>query len=230
MGHYQQLQHRQGSRDQNGASLINAAGRSNLVPGRSNSGTSTSGALSISRAPSPGLKSEAGLPDRGIPSPQEFDKDGDAGGEKRQSNRFVYKLMKMVSDPESQHLISFNPSGTSVVVTNFDDFAKDVLPKHFKHSNFSSFIRQLNMYGFYKVNKTPRGQRNSNDMQVWEFSHPKFIKGRPDLLDEIRRKALDNDHGRGEARDLQFNMSMGQMQLRHHLEEVQWRLDQTMEQ
>lgn len=67
-------------------------------------------------------------------------------------------------------------------------------------------------------------------MQVWEFSHPKFIKGRADLLDEIRRKALDNDHGRGEARDLQFNMSMGQMQLRHHLEEVQWRLDQTMEQ
>lgn len=145
MGQYQQLQHRQGSRDQTCAIFNNTAGRSNLVPGRSNSGASTSGAVPTSRGPSPGPKSEVGISDRGMPSPQDLDKDGDTGGEKRQSNRFVYKLMKMVSDPESQHLISFNPSGTSVVVTNFDDFAKDVLPKHFKHSNFSSFIRQLNM-------------------------------------------------------------------------------------
>lgn len=155
---------------------------------------------------------------------------GDASADKRQSSRFVYKLMRMVSDPESQHLISFNPSGTSVVVTNFDDFAKEVLPKHFKHSNFSSFIRQLNMYGFYKVNKTPRGKRHSNDSQIWEFSHPKFLRGRTDLLEEIRRKALDTEHARVEARDLRFNVSFGQYQIRQHLEEMQWRLDQTMEQ
>lgn len=86
------------------------------------------------------------------------------------------------------------------------------------------------MYGFYKVNKTPRGQRTTNDSQVWEFSHPKFIRGRTDLLEEIRRKALDNDHARVEARDLRFNVSLGQLQVRHHLEEMQWRLDQTMEQ
>lgn len=139
MGHYQELQHRQG------AIVNNSVSGSKLVPGRSNSGASTSSAIPISRGPSPGPKSEIGVADRGMPSPQDLDKDGDTGGEKRQSNRFVHKLMKMVSDPESQHLISFNPSGTSVVVTNFDDFAKDVLPKHFKHSNFSSFIRQLNM-------------------------------------------------------------------------------------
>ncbi|CAO1631249.1 unnamed protein product [Sympodiomycopsis kandeliae] len=156
--------------------------------------------------------------------------ESDAAAEKRQSTRFVYKLMRMVSDPESQSLISFNATGTSVVVTNFDDFAKEVLPKHFKHSNFSSFIRQLNMYGFYKVNKTPRGQRNSADSQIWEFSHPKFIRGRYDLLDEIRRKALDTDHSRVEARaDLQFNMSLGQIHIRQHLEEMQWRIDHAAE-
>ncbi|CAO1622784.1 unnamed protein product [Parajaminaea phylloscopi] len=172
------------------------------------------------------------FPEQDTPPPGDLaGQDGaDATAEKRQSSRFVYKLMRMVSDPESQHLISFNTSGTSVVVTNFDDFAKEVLPKHFKHSNFSSFIRQLNMYGFYKVNKTPRGQRNATESQIWEFSHPKFLRGRPDLLEDIRRKALDTEHARVEARDLRFNVSLGQLQIRQHLEEMQWRLDQTMEQ
>lgn len=63
----------------------------------------------------------------------------------RPSTKFVHKLYRMVSDTEYQHLISWNATGTSVVVTNFDEFAKEVLGKHFKHSNFSSFIRQLNM-------------------------------------------------------------------------------------
>lgn len=78
----------------------------------------------------------------GMGTPGQSGGDG-AGG--AASTKFVHKLFRMVSDAEYQHLISWNASGTSVVVTNFDEFAKEVLGKHFKHSNFSSFIRQLNM-------------------------------------------------------------------------------------
>ena len=45
------------------------------------------------------------------------------------------------------------------------------------------------------VLQTPRAQRTSSDAQTWEFSHHKFLRGRPDLLDEIKRKALEPDLG-----------------------------------
>ena len=53
---------------------------------------------------------------------------------------------RMVEDPAWQHLISWNYNGTSFIVADAIDFARDVLPKYFKHNNYSSYIRQLNMY------------------------------------------------------------------------------------
>jgi hypothetical protein len=84
-------------------------------------------------------------------------------------------------------------------------------------------------YGFYKVNKTPRGHRHAVDTQIWEFSHPKFIRGHPELLDDIRRKALDSEHARVEARDLQYSVSVGHMQLRQQVDDQQYRIEELFE-
>ncbi|KAI7887027.1 hypothetical protein K492DRAFT_121781 [Lichtheimia hyalospora FSU 10163] len=132
------------------------------------------------------------------------------------NNTFVHKLYSLVNDPRYQHLIEWDCSGLSFLVRNVMEFSREVLPKHFKHSNFSSFIRQLNMqyshrYGFCKVNKSPRGHRSLVDeRQVWEFSHSSFIRGRPELVDSIRRKTLDHNESK-----IADNQSMAMLQVNH---------------
>ncbi|KAI8075048.1 HSF-type DNA-binding-domain-containing protein, partial [Gongronella butleri] len=106
---------------------------------------------------------------------------------KRGVSTFITKLYSMVGG-QNQELITWSPNGTSFFIFNATKFSQEILPEHFKHSNFSSFVRQLNMYGFHKINKSPRGQRGNNENEIWEFSHAKFQYGRTDLLEDIRRK------------------------------------------
>ncbi|KAI9281164.1 HSF-type DNA-binding-domain-containing protein [Sporodiniella umbellata] len=94
---------------------------------------------------------------------------------------FVRKLYRILEDQESQPLISWSKRGDVFYVTNPASFSKTVLPLYFKHNNWQSFIRQLNMYGFNKIN-------DMTQTQTWEFKHPKFKRGEEDELDQIKRK------------------------------------------
>ncbi|KAF9181255.1 hypothetical protein BGZ50_005623 [Haplosporangium sp. Z 11] len=143
---------------------------------------------------------------------------------KANTNTFVHKLHNMVIDKQYQHLIAWNYTGSSFIVCNIMEFSRDVLPKHFKHNNFSSFVRQLNMYGFHKVNKSPRGHRTLAENQIWEFSHQKFLKGRQDLLDDIKRKAMESDSMRRDGGDLPQHMAViqqSQTDLLQHVNQLQ---------
>lgn len=43
-------------------------------------------------------------------------------------------------------MITWSPSGDSFVVLQPDAFARELLPTVFKHNNYTSFVRQLNIY------------------------------------------------------------------------------------
>lgn len=99
---------------------------------------------------------------------------------------FIIKTYEMVNDPATDHIISWTPDGASFTVTSTETFSKELLPRHFKHNNFSSFVRQLNTYRFRKI-----------DPESWTFKNEYFVRGRPDQLGLIVRKTTDGPKAKG---------------------------------
>ncbi|XP_015214812.1 heat shock factor protein 2 isoform X2 [Lepisosteus oculatus] len=101
---------------------------------------------------------------------------------------FLTKLWTLVEDPDTNEFICWSQEGNSFLVLDEQRFAKEILPKFFKHNNMASFVRQLNMYGFRKVMHMDTGiVKQERDGPV-EFQHPFFKHGQDDLLENIKRK------------------------------------------
>ncbi|XP_067149887.1 heat shock factor protein 2-like isoform X3 [Apteryx mantelli] len=101
---------------------------------------------------------------------------------------FLSKVWALVEDPQTNEFICWSADGQSFNVLDEESFAKKILPKHFKHNNMASFVRQLNSYGFHKVIQYESGSAKQERYGSGKYQHPCFKKGQEELLSKIKRK------------------------------------------
>ncbi|KAG8385394.1 hypothetical protein BUALT_Bualt03G0038500 [Buddleja alternifolia] len=90
---------------------------------------------------------------------------------------FLVKIYEMVDDIETNSIISWSSTGTSFIVWDYIKFSAEILPKYFKTTIFSSFVYQLNNYGFRKISS-----------ERYEYVNQWFQLGKKHLLRNMKRR------------------------------------------
>ncbi|GBM51227.1 hypothetical protein AVEN_73841-1 [Araneus ventricosus] len=101
------------------------------------------------------------------------------------NQRFQYKLWNLVNSNKSSS-IQWNKTGDAILF-NFVQFKKEILDcdaDFCKSNKLTSFIRQLNLYGFKKTSDIKRKKESH------EFRNSFFLRGREDLLQYVKRNSI----------------------------------------
>ncbi|XP_046698032.1 heat shock factor protein 5 isoform X3 [Silurus meridionalis] len=113
---------------------------------------------------------------------------------------FPGKLWNLVNDPQI-YSVCWDASGEGILIHQLP-FKTEVLlaqttqiSKYFRTTDFASFIRQLNLYGFRKVPPDPPEKLHdnfSNLTQTHHFHNQNFKRDKPELLLHIKRLTAAN--------------------------------------
>ena len=97
------------------------------------------------------------------------------------TSTFLLKLFDILERPDLKQIIEWSDNGRAFMIKDSDAFCTKILPQYFKHTNYASFIRQLNMYDFHKI------RMKGTPFQIYQ--HPFFIKDKKSNLHYIQRKS-----------------------------------------
>mmetsp|Transcript_20535 Transcript_20535/g.41002 ORF Transcript_20535/g.41002 Transcript_20535/m.41002 type:complete len:452 (-) Transcript_20535:233-1588(-) len=100
---------------------------------------------------------------------------------------FAQKIHKLLELPNYSSIISWNDSGTVVIIHDVEAFITTIMPVHFKQSKFGSFVRRMRRWGFSVIKQRSSSSKSSSSTSgrgqcnVMEFSSEHFIRDQPNL-------------------------------------------------
>jgi len=90
--------------------------------------------------------------------------------------RVLYKMLQEQDDSYT-NIISWLPDGKGFMIHSKTEFEKVLLQKHFRGIKFRSFQRQLNIYGFTRL----------EEYELPSYGHKLFVRNQHHLLCDIKR-------------------------------------------
>lgn len=110
-----------------------------------------------------------------------------ATSSKKKKENFPFVLMHMLQtiemeEPELADIVSWNPDGTTFQIHDKTRFENEIQHRFFKQNSYSSFRRQMNLWGFKAI-----GDRKTKETTAL-YGHPMFLRDKPKLCYAIARK------------------------------------------
>jgi hypothetical protein len=84
-------------------------------------------------------------------------------------------------EPEVAKIISWQPHGRCFMTHDTKKMEELILPRFFNHNQYSSFRRNLNIWGFKRLTQ--------NGLDHGAYYHEHFLRGKPSLCHGIKRSA-----------------------------------------
>ena len=97
----------------------------------------------------------------------------------KKPKKFILTLYEILQDQSNSEIITWTDTGQSFAIVDLSKLSSVILPQYFKHKNYSSFIRQLNMYDFHKL-------RDTGDTLI--FQNRWFVRESPEQIMNVKRK------------------------------------------
>lgn len=90
----------------------------------------------------------------------------------------LHRLLADATEEGFEHIISWQPHGRAFIVHDHERFVDQVMARYTRMSLYSSFQRQLSLYGFLRLTKGPDSGAYYNEL---------FLRGLPHLCTHMQR-------------------------------------------
>lgn len=113
---------------------------------------------------------------------------------------FILKIYDLIETVPND-IVTWTEDDAGFLIKDTKRLERDFLHLYFNHSKLTSFVRQLSFYGFRKRKRYQVLDLSKAPVKCCEYRHPKFNRGRFDLMAGIRRKTYGSEATIGSNND-----------------------------